>query len=61
MVILYYNFYVTNCNLFSVDVSVSVNSSITGRLIYIFDKTSILVFTIAGYVVRLGNIKTLTT
>ena len=38
MLISYYNFYATNCNLFSADVSVSVNSNITGHLINIFDK-----------------------
>ena len=42
MLILYYNFYVTNCtnNLYSVDVSVSVsvNSNITGPSINIIDK-----------------------
>ena len=42
MLILYYNFYVTNCtsNLYSVDVSVSlsVNNNITGPSINIIDK-----------------------
>ena len=38
MLILYYHFYVTNYNLFSVDVSVSVNNNITGCSILIFDK-----------------------
>ena len=40
MLILYYHFYVTNCtnNLFSVDISVSVNSNINGSSINIFDK-----------------------
>ena len=40
MLILYYHFYVTNYtnNLCSVDVSVSVNSNISGPSINIFDK-----------------------
>ena len=60
ILILYYNFYATNCNLFSVDVSVSVNSNITSQSIFLI-KTSALVFTIAaGCLTRLGNIKKLT-
>ena len=45
----------------SADVSVSVNSNINGPSINIFDKTFVLVFTIAAdCLMRLRNIKKLT-
>ena len=63
MLISYNHYYVNNCTdtLCSVDVSVSFNSNINVPSINIFDKTSILVFTIAvDCVMMSGNIKKLT-
>ena len=63
MLISFNHYYVNNCTntLCSVDVSVSFNSNINGPSINIFDKTSILVFTIAvDCVMMSGNIKKIT-
>ena len=61
MLISYYNFHVADCNLFSVDISVSVNRNITGHSINTFDKNFNFSFYNSSRLsyMRLGNINKL--